>query len=225
MTHDRTMCNSNIMNHTRRIRTVVTQENPHPITIPWENQPQHYPMMIPIVQRRQLALAIRMLLLRQKRAYHRRFELLQEQYNQRLQQQPMSELTENENLLRLTIDVPGVNIQDIQVQVEKSSHVLSVSANRLCMSIDGTSCVRTQMICRRYSINYIVVDQSQIQAMLSNGVLTITAPKKKVTLTGTNSKTSPDSPESCGFNEETMENNRITHISISQPEAKRIIVE
>jgi HSP20 family molecular chaperone IbpA len=138
--------------------------------------------------RRRLVVAVRTLLYRQHLAYHRRMVQLQEQYNQQIRKYSQlasvtataaaSELMENDSNLRLTLDLPGINKQDIQIQIDTSSNELQIKAKRLYMSMDGATCVGNNMKCRRYSINTDVVDVSQMHATLHNGVLTITAPKK-----------------------------------------------
>jgi HSP20 family molecular chaperone IbpA len=134
--------------------------------------------------RRRLAVAVRTLLYRQHRAYHRRMVQLQDQCNQQIQKYSQSvsvaasELMENDTNLRLTLDLPGINKEDINVQIDTSANELQIKAKRSYMSIDGATCVSTNMKCRRYSINVDVVDVFQIHATLQYGVLTITAHKK-----------------------------------------------
>ena len=172
-----------------------SQSNPSstPIPfVPWENgsqQNHHYNLIEQREYRRRLAGAVRTLLHRQNRAYHRRIHQLQERWNQQQQQQEqfkMSHLAptgfmENEDVMRLTVDVPGVSKDDIQVQVvtSPSQHELRITAKRSYMSIDSTSCVSTNTKSQRYCINHNVIDVAQINATLHNGVLTVTAPKKK----------------------------------------------
>jgi Hsp20/alpha crystallin family len=87
-----------------------------------------------------------------------------------------------------------VSKDDIQVQVVTSplQYELRITAKRSYMSIDSTSCVSTNMKSQRYCINHNVVDVTQINATLHNGVLTIIAPKKKVLNTNESSITDMD---------------------------------
>lgn len=86
-----------------------------------------------------------------------------------------SELIEDNQQLRLTMDLPGVLPSDVQVQIDTSSRILSISAKRLFMSLDDVTCRRTQVLCQQYRVHSNVV--LPIKATLQNGVLTITAPK------------------------------------------------
>ena len=170
-----------------------SQSNPSstPIPfVPWENgsqQNHHCNLIEQREYRRRLAGAVRTLLHRQNRVYHRRIHQLQERWNQQQQQQfkvsPLGPtgFMENEDVMRLTVDVPGVSKDDIQVQVvtSPSQHELRITAKRSYMSIDSTSCVSTNTKAQRYCINHNVIDVTQINATLHNGVLTVTAPKKK----------------------------------------------
>jgi hypothetical protein len=83
---------------------------------------------------------------------------------------------ENENLMRLTVDLPGVLAKDLDVSVEHG--ILSISGSRKTFSIDGSVCVKKQKISRRYAIDTDVVDIEKVEANLACGVLTIEAPKK-----------------------------------------------
>lgn len=88
-----------------------------------------------------------------------------------------AELVENRQNLRLTVDLPGILSKDLQVRIH--DNVLTVKAIRRIMSVDNTACVKRRKIQHRYGINLEAVDTSLVQAVLSNGVLTISAPKNK----------------------------------------------
>jgi glutaredoxin len=96
--------------------------------------------------------------------------------------------------MRLTVDLPGVSKDDIQIQIISSSvqYELHITAKRSYMSIDSTSCVSTNTKSQRYCINHNVVDVTKINATLHNGVLTIIAPKKKAISSTENSVTDMD---------------------------------
>jgi HSP20 family molecular chaperone IbpA len=110
---------------------------------------------------------------RQKWQHAREIQKLREQQHYR----PMAELAENEDCIRLTVDLPGVPAKDLDVQVEKG--VLTITASRKTTSMDGNHVVKKQTIKRRYAINMDVVDDAKLAAHLQHGVLTVTAPKKK----------------------------------------------
>jgi len=88
-----------------------------------------------------------------------------------------AELAENHQNLRLTVDLPGVLSKDLQVRIH--DNVLTVKAIRRFMSVDNTSCIKRRKIHHRYGINPEAVNTSLVQAVLSNGVLTISAPKNQ----------------------------------------------
>lgn len=184
--------------------------------VPWENGPQFNPHDNMVEYRRRLAGAVRTLLHRQNRAYHRRMSQLQERWNQQQQQQmKLSQLAptgfmENQDLIRLTVDLPGVSIDDIQIQVVTSSlqYELRITAKRSYMSIDSTSCVSTNTKSQQYCINHNVVDITQMNAVLHNGVLTITAPKKKALFSNEKSITDMDTSKDNAM--QTLDGNNIT---------------
>ena len=87
-----------------------------------------------------------------------------------------SELSENRNGIRLTIDLPGVYPADVSVSHDHG--VLTVTACRKHLSLDNV-CVKKQKVQRRYAVNTDVVDTERLTATLEHGILTLQAPKKK----------------------------------------------
>jgi HSP20 family molecular chaperone IbpA len=87
-----------------------------------------------------------------------------------------AELTESHDWMRLTLDLPGVQFKDIDVNINHG--VLAIEGGRRTMSVDGSVCVKKQKISRRYAIDTDVVDVHNATANLKFGVLTIKAPKK-----------------------------------------------
>jgi HSP20 family molecular chaperone IbpA len=87
-----------------------------------------------------------------------------------------AELSENHEWMRLTLDLPGVQFEDIDVNINHG--VLTIEGSRRTMSVDGSVCVKKQKISRRYAIDTDVVDVHNATANLKFGVLTIKAPKK-----------------------------------------------
>jgi len=87
-----------------------------------------------------------------------------------------AELSENDQFIRLTVDLPGVFAKDLEVDVNHG--VLMIKGVRKTMSIDGTVCIKKHKFTRRYAIDTDVVDISRIQANLTQGILTVKAPKK-----------------------------------------------
>lgn len=87
-----------------------------------------------------------------------------------------AELCENKQAIRLSVDLPGVYARDLDVSVHQG--VLTIVGSRTTMSVDNTHAIKKQKFSRRYALDTDVVDVSRIEANLSQGVLTIRAPKK-----------------------------------------------
>jgi HSP20 family molecular chaperone IbpA len=111
----------------------------------------------------------------------------QQQLRRRQQQQPgvggrekapnpPAELSENYEWMRLTVDLPGVQLKDLDVDINHG--VLTIEGVRRTMTVDGSVCVKKQKVSRRYAIDADVVDLHNATADLKFGVLTIKAPKK-----------------------------------------------
>jgi HSP20 family molecular chaperone IbpA len=89
---------------------------------------------------------------------------------------PPAELSESNEWMRLAVDLPGVQLKDLDVNINHG--VLTIEGSRRTMSVDGSVCVKKQKISRRYAIDGDVVDLHNAVANLKFGVLTIKAPKK-----------------------------------------------
>jgi HSP20 family molecular chaperone IbpA len=87
-----------------------------------------------------------------------------------------AELSESNEWMRLAVDLPGVQLKDLDVNINHG--VLTIEGVRRTMSVDGSVCVKKQKISRRYAIDSEVVDLHNAAANLKFGVLTIKAPKK-----------------------------------------------
>jgi HSP20 family molecular chaperone IbpA len=89
---------------------------------------------------------------------------------------PPAELSESNEWMRLAVDLPGVQLKDLEVIINHG--VLTIEGVRRTMSVDGSVCVKKQKISRRYAIDADVVDLHNAAANLKLGVLTIQASKK-----------------------------------------------
>lgn len=90
---------------------------------------------------------------------------------------PLSaELSENRDIVRLRIDVPGIDPKDIKVSVEQG--VLTVQGTRKSFSIDGTTCLKKRHFVRRYGLDTNAIEAHSVSAALALGVLEIRAKKK-----------------------------------------------
>jgi HSP20 family molecular chaperone IbpA len=89
---------------------------------------------------------------------------------------PPAELSENYEWMRLTVDLPGIQLKDLDVSINHG--ILTIEGVRRTMTVDGSVCVKKQKVSRRYAIDTDVVDMQKVAANLKFGVLTIKAPKK-----------------------------------------------
>jgi HSP20 family molecular chaperone IbpA len=89
---------------------------------------------------------------------------------------PPAELSESHEWMRLAVDLPGVQLKDIDVNINHG--VLTIEGVRRTMSVDGSVCVKKQKLSRHFAIDTNVVDIQKVAANLKFGVLTIKAPKK-----------------------------------------------
>ena len=91
---------------------------------------------------------------------------------------PAADLIQTEEGYRLTVDLPGVSADDLQVHLEKG--VLSVRAEPKLADEDGWESLYGQGGARRYQRNFPLgdeVDGEKIQAQMKAGVLTVTLPR------------------------------------------------
>lgn len=87
-----------------------------------------------------------------------------------------AELSENRNIVRLRIDVPGIDPKDVEVSVERG--VLTIQGTRKSFSIDGTTCLKKRQFVRRYGLDTNAIEAHTLKAALTLGVLEIRAKKK-----------------------------------------------
>lgn len=88
---------------------------------------------------------------------------------------PAYEINETDNTYQIFIQAPGVKASDIDAQLEDNGRTLHVTGART-ETIAGT--VSTTSFDQRFTIGDRV-DASNLTADLTNGVLTVTAPKTK----------------------------------------------
>lgn len=79
-------------------------------------------------------------------------------------------------MVRLRIDVPGIEPKDVQVSVEQG--VLTVQGTRKSLSIDGNTCLKKRQFVRRYGLDTSAIEPHTVSAALAFGVLEIRARKK-----------------------------------------------
>mmetsp|Transcript_118942 Transcript_118942/g.167144 ORF Transcript_118942/g.167144 Transcript_118942/m.167144 type:complete len:236 (+) Transcript_118942:36-743(+) len=87
---------------------------------------------------------------------------------------PRYELVDNQDTFKLSIDVPGVPMENMEVVVEREGY-LTVRGHREVTSPDGNSKYESKFS-QSFSLDPSV-DVDHLAANLDNGVLTVTAPK------------------------------------------------
>jgi HSP20 family protein len=86
---------------------------------------------------------------------------------------PRYEILDNDEEVKITLDVPGVNAEDINVSIEDDGKVLSISGQREKESTSGSYTTK-------FSQEFLLdpsVDIDKFTADLKNGVLIVAAPK------------------------------------------------
>ena len=90
---------------------------------------------------------------------------------------PCYEITENDKQFQLAIDVPGVKLSDIYIEIEQN-HCLHISGGRQVKKTDKDGNISTSE--SKFEKRFVIdenVDTSKTTATLQDGVLTVTAPK------------------------------------------------
>jgi HSP20 family molecular chaperone IbpA len=86
---------------------------------------------------------------------------------------PRYEITNNNEQLKIAIDVPGVKAEDIHVTLEDEGQVLSITGHR---EVEKEGYKYASRFAQSFTLDPSV-DIDKFSADLSNGVLVITAPK------------------------------------------------
>jgi HSP20 family protein len=88
---------------------------------------------------------------------------------------PGYEITETEKGYQIDIDVPGVHLKDMSLDLENYGHVLHVKGQREMHRNGSMTTIKFE---KRFRIGHNI-DHDSVTAHLSEGVLLITAPKLK----------------------------------------------
>lgn len=94
--------------------------------------------------------------------------------NKQLWQPSGFQVQEDEKNYSISVDVPGVRAEDMKMQLVDNNQALSLSGGR---KFHNGETVEETKFERRFNVG-TEVDVEKINAALSNGVLTITVPKK-----------------------------------------------
>lgn len=93
---------------------------------------------------------------------------------------PYTDIHESENTIVVTMDVPGVDRNDVDVKLEKD--VLTITGLVDLSSYEGLEPLYTEYNVGNYTRSFTIsneVDRDGIAAKIDNGVLTVTLPKAK----------------------------------------------
>lgn len=88
---------------------------------------------------------------------------------------PGYEINEVDGKFQIAVDVPGVKAKDMTVNVEQEGHVLRIAGGRKVIKEGQSSETKFE---KRFTVGENV-DLEKMTADLSDGVLTLTAPKKE----------------------------------------------
>jgi HSP20 family protein len=88
---------------------------------------------------------------------------------------PGYEINESDEKYEISIDLPGVKASEMTAQLEDGGRVLHISGGRKIVKKGKTSETKFE---KRFTLGNNV-DTSKLSAHLSNGVLTVSAPKVK----------------------------------------------
>ena len=89
------------------------------------------------------------------------------------QMSPRYEIVNTDDQLQISLDVPGMKMEDVNVSLEEGGKYLTVRGSRQSRS-DSSS--YSSQFSQSFSLDQII-DVDNIQANLMDGVLTVTAPK------------------------------------------------
>lgn len=93
---------------------------------------------------------------------------------------PPVEVSESDNELVFTVEVPGLTEKDIKLNVE--NQVLTFGGERLDERQEGTTRLRTERRYGKFSRSFRLPETAQVEkisASMKNGILTITVPKRE----------------------------------------------
>jgi len=90
-----------------------------------------------------------------------------------------TEVIETENAIEVKMDLPGLSLENIEVQLERDT--LTIRAERKVEKVDG-KLLRNERFYGSYSRSFVLpetVDGSKPEAQYAHGVLTVTLPKRE----------------------------------------------
>ena len=89
---------------------------------------------------------------------------------------PRFEVTENAKQFRMEVEVPGIKLENLKIELEDYGRILHVSGER---KVKTDTSHEEYLFDKRFKLGRNV-DTSKITANLSDGMLVLSAPKKEV---------------------------------------------
>jgi len=95
---------------------------------------------------------------------------------------PLYSIKDDATIFQVELEVPGVSLGDIDIELEKETNVLVISGERKSIGSDEPT-----KFSKRFMLEPLV-NTDQITAQLTNGILTVSAPKEAKKDTGNTKK-------------------------------------
>jgi HSP20 family molecular chaperone IbpA len=94
---------------------------------------------------------------------------------------PGYEVTENADNFQLSMSIPGLGVQDVDVTLEHGGRVLNVRGGRKIKQTlaDGTITSSESKFEKRFIMDHNI-DATKVKASLNDGILQVVAPKVKI---------------------------------------------
>jgi HSP20 family protein len=86
---------------------------------------------------------------------------------------PRYQITDNAEKFEISIDVPGVNLKDISIDIDESNNMLKISGQRQQKSSTSSY---SSSFSKSFSLGH-TIDTDKVTASLVNGVLIVSAPR------------------------------------------------
>jgi HSP20 family protein len=86
---------------------------------------------------------------------------------------PRYQITDNAKKFEISMDVPGVNLEDISIDIDDSNDMLRISGQRQQQSSTSSY---SSSFSKSFSLGH-TIDKDKVTASLANGVLIVSAPK------------------------------------------------
>jgi HSP20 family protein len=93
---------------------------------------------------------------------------------------PECDIIENDNEYKILFDIPGVEKENVNLNIEKD--ILTLKAECMKKPVEGYQCIKNEMTFSGYKRSFELgsyVDSEKINADYKNGILSLILPKKE----------------------------------------------